>query len=157
MSYESLHFSRCPSNLKLFIYSKLSWYIHFLDNSFRPWSIAHSLFEFLFTIVLLSSAIERAAFFVLFLRHCLQPRHNHPFELSTTTAFFLASIHHHTPLCMQSLRKYTMGCLDRLESLKQYFGRLRPAWTRSRSPPPTRGLQIVSLSLGQRGSVGRGS
>ena len=38
-----------------------------------------------------------------------------------------------------------MGCLDRLESLKQRFSRLRPAWTRPRSPRQTRGLQIVSI------------
>ena len=38
-----------------------------------------------------------------------------------------------------------MGCLDRLESLKQRFSRLRPAWTRPRSSRQTRGLQIVGI------------
>lgn len=66
---------------------------------------------------------------------------NHP------TFFFLPQIDtgHHTLLCMQPFRKYTMGCLDRLESLKHRFSRLRPAWTRSSPPPRTRGLQIVSI------------
>ena len=47
---------------------------------------------------------------------------------------------------MQSFQQYTMGCLDRLQSLKHYFSRLRPALTRSPAPPPTRGLQIVCFA-----------